>query len=122
MAGAVSMVMVVTVMAMIVRVAAGHDLSSVLHLYVSLRRDMTYADGGADAKDDTPASFSSFFTPPACRILESAPDDWMHACGSSLMTLWRFSFAPLGEPGRVRMTVSCLTPATGRAIIATRRA
>lgn len=35
------------------------------------------------------------------------------------MTASRFSLAPLGEPGRVRMRVELRTPATGRDIAAT---
>jgi hypothetical protein len=69
--------------------------------------------------DDTPASFSSFFTPPICRSLDSAPAAWMQACGSSLKIASRFSFAPLGDPGKVKMRVCLRTPATGLAMSAT---
>ena len=35
------------------------------------------------------------------------------------MTASRFSFAPFGDPGNVRINVLSRTPATGRDIIAT---
>ena len=69
---------------------------------------------------DTPASFSSFLTPPAWRDLESIPAACMQAWGRSFMTASRFSFAPFGEPGTVIMSVLFRTPATGRDIIATK--
>lgn len=66
-----------------------------------------------------PASASSFLTPPACNALELPPAAWRQACGRVLMMAWRFSLAPLGEPGKVTMTVLFLTPAVGRDIMAT---
>src|SRR4051812_20125439 len=69
--------------------------------------------------EETPASFSSFSTPPTCSGLDSAPAAWMHACGSNFRTASRFSLAPFGDPGRVNIKVFFLTPATGLAISAT---
>lgn len=70
---------------------------------------------------ETPASFSSFSTPPTCSGLDSAPAAWMHACGSNFKTASRFSLAPFGDPGRVNIRVFFLTPATGLAMSATDR-
>lgn len=68
---------------------------------------------------DTPASFSSFFTPPSWRGRDSAPAACMHACGNNLITASRFSLAPFGDPGRVMMIDCFRVPATGLAISAT---
>jgi hypothetical protein len=69
--------------------------------------------------EDTPASFSSFFTPPSCRGRDSAPAACTHACGSNFMTASKFSLAPFGDPGRVMMIDCFRVPATGLAINAT---
>jgi hypothetical protein len=45
----------------------------------------------------------------------------MQACGKSLITASRFSFAPFGEPGNVKISVWLRTPAMGRAIAATNK-
>lgn len=58
--------------------------------------------------------------PPEWRARDDVdPAIWMHACGSSLISASRFSFAPLGEPGTVMISELLRTPATGRDIIAT---
>lgn len=68
----------------------------------------------------TPASDSSFFTPPAWRSREfTVLAACIQACGNTFITDSRFSLAPLGEPGRVRIKVRSRVPATGRDIMAT---
>jgi hypothetical protein len=45
----------------------------------------------------------------------------MHACGSNLRTASRFSLAPFGDPGKVKIKVFFRSPATGLAMSATGR-
>lgn len=104
----------------------GGDDDVLLHrmLRIDQYRGFSYLQLTGDAlpvalPDEIPASLSSFFTPPTCKGLEAAPAAWMQACGRSLSTASKFSLAPFGEPGRVKMSVCFLTPATGRAINAT---